>query len=106
MLQYAFKEWAVICEALGEGRQAIILRKGGIDEDGGGFSVQHRQFWLYPTYVHQQTVGINEETRPLLESVEAALKKHPAAYPVVIMTSSDRGEGLAELRAVISDFAA
>ena len=30
MLRHAFKEWAVICKALAEGRQALILRKGGI----------------------------------------------------------------------------
>jgi hypothetical protein len=71
MLQHAFKEWAVICEALAVGRQAIILRKGGIEESEGEFSVEHTRFWLYPTYTHQQTVGINEEARPLLEQVEA-----------------------------------
>ena len=35
MLQRAFKEWAVICEALGRGQQALILRKGGIEENAG-----------------------------------------------------------------------
>ena len=71
MLQYAFKEWAVVCEALALGRQAIILRKGGIEENGGEFGVEHTQFWLYPTYSHQQKLGVNEETQPLLEKVES-----------------------------------
>jgi hypothetical protein len=70
MLQHAFKEWAVICRALGEGRQALILRKGGIAEDGGEFAVRHNRFWLYPTYTHQQRGGIQEEARPLLAAVE------------------------------------
>lgn len=70
MLQHAFKEWAVICEALALGQQAIILRKGGIDEDQGEFRIQQTHFWLYPTWVHQQNVGINEETRPLLQQIE------------------------------------
>lgn len=70
MLQHAFKEWAVICEALALGKQAIILRKGGIDEDQGEFRIQQTHFWLYPTWVHQQNVGINEETRPLLQQIE------------------------------------
>ena len=39
MLKDAFKEWAVICRALAEGRQALILRKGGIAEAGGDFRV-------------------------------------------------------------------
>ena len=61
MLKYAFKEWADICRALALGRQAIILRKGGIAERGGSFQAEHTRFWLYPTYVHQQRSGIRPE---------------------------------------------
>jgi hypothetical protein len=70
-LRIAFKEWAVICRALAEGRQALILRKGGIAESGGEFHVEHRRFWLYPTYVHQQRTGIIADALPLLDQVEA-----------------------------------
>jgi GTP-binding protein len=35
-------------------------------------------------------------------SVETALARHPAAYPVVIVTSARTGEGIAQLRAAIS----
>jgi hypothetical protein len=71
MLKYAFKEWAVICEALSQGRQALILRKGGIAEPTGDFQPEHVRFWLFPTYVHQQRAGIKPEAIPLLEEVEA-----------------------------------
>jgi hypothetical protein len=71
MLKYAFKEWAVICKALAEGQQALILRKGGIAEEEGEFRVEHTRFWLYPTYTHQQRDGIRPEAIPLLEQVEA-----------------------------------
>jgi hypothetical protein len=71
MLRQAFKEWAVICQALAEGRQALILRKGGIDDPAGAFRVDYRRFWLYPTYVHQQRAGIKPEAVPLLEQAEA-----------------------------------
>src|SRR5262245_36726696 len=71
MLQHALKEWAVICRALAEGRQALILRKGGIAEAGGEFRVEHTRFWLYPTYIHQQRAGIQPEALPLLEQAEA-----------------------------------
>ncbi|HZT81929.1 MAG TPA: DUF1802 family protein, partial [Gemmataceae bacterium] len=71
MLQIAFKEWAVICRALAEGRQAIILRKGGVAEVGGTFEPEHRRFWLYPTYAHQHRQGIAPEAVPLLEQAEA-----------------------------------
>jgi GTP-binding protein len=35
-------------------------------------------------------------------AAEAALAKHPAAYPVVLVTSSAKGTGIAELRAAIA----
>jgi hypothetical protein len=49
----ALKEWAVVCRALEEGRQVILLRKGGIMEYRQGFEVKHTDFFLYPTYEHQ-----------------------------------------------------
>ena len=61
MLNIAFKEWAVVCRALAEGRQALILRKGGIAETGGQFSPEHSRFWLYPTFAHEKPEGIKPE---------------------------------------------
>jgi len=58
MVQTAFKEWAVIVEALGQGEQIVILRKGGIAEGRGGFRVEHERFWLFPTRFHQQAEGV------------------------------------------------
>jgi hypothetical protein len=58
MLRIAFKEWAAVCRALAEGRQSLIIRKGGIAEDGGVFKPEYTRFWLYPTYLHQQDQGI------------------------------------------------
>jgi hypothetical protein len=70
-LKVALKEWAVICAALAAGRQAVLLRKGGIAEAGGAFRVEHERFWLWPTYAHQQSAGVVEEARPLLERAVA-----------------------------------
>lgn len=50
----AFKEWALVCEALGNGEQSIILRKGGIAEGSGGFGFDHPEFYLFPTRFHAQ----------------------------------------------------
>jgi hypothetical protein len=50
----AFKEWAVVCAALGNGRQSILIRKGGIAEGREGFSFKHREFALFPTWFHEQ----------------------------------------------------
>src|SRR6266852_8302567 len=71
MLKHALKEWAVICRALAEGRQALILRKGGIAETDGSFRLEHTRFWLFPTFMHQQREGIQSEALPLLQQVEA-----------------------------------
>ncbi len=56
----AFKEWAGVCDALAEGVQSIILRKGGIREGSGPgvFVPEHDEFWLYPTAVHQAQQGL------------------------------------------------
>ena len=55
----AFKEWAGVCAALADGRQCLILRKGGIEE--GEFRPEHDAFWLYPTFVHQAEQGLRIE---------------------------------------------
>lgn len=51
---FAFKEWSLICDALMEGRQSIILRKGGIVEKRRGFEFEHSSFYLLPTHYHAQ----------------------------------------------------
>jgi hypothetical protein len=58
----AFKEWAGVCDALAQGRQSIILRKGGIREEPGpgAFVPEHGEFWLYPTAVHQAQQGLRD----------------------------------------------
>lgn len=50
----AFKEWAVVVQALGSGEQILLLRKGGISEVGKHFRVAHDRFLLYPTLEHQK----------------------------------------------------
>jgi len=50
----AFKEWALVCEALGSGQQSVILRKGGIAEGKDGFGFEHEEFYLFPTWFHGQ----------------------------------------------------
>ena len=52
-LQVGLKEWAVVCRALEQGRQTVLLRKGGIYESAGEFELENREFLLFPTYLHQ-----------------------------------------------------
>ena len=56
----AFKEWQVVCDALASGRQAILLRKGGIHEGREGFSFAHDSFYLFPTKFHAQLDQVRE----------------------------------------------
>lgn len=67
MKSVGFKEWAVVCEALGRGEQCILLRKGGIAEGRAGFSFQHEEFFLFPTLFHEQV----EKTRSARTEVPA-----------------------------------
>src|SRR5262249_23514837 len=76
--------------ALAEGRQAIILRKGGIEESGGNFRVEHTRFWLYPTYVHQQPDGLKPAAGPLLD--EALADQPPPG--VLRLTHFAQGEAI------------
>jgi hypothetical protein len=49
----ALKEWSIICKALEDGNQKILLRKGGILEYKKGFEVSQKSFLLFPTLEHQ-----------------------------------------------------
>jgi hypothetical protein len=57
-MRAAFKEWAIVVDALGHGQQIIILRKGGISEGSGGFKMEHERFLLFPTHFHQQRESV------------------------------------------------
>jgi hypothetical protein len=82
----AFKEWHPIVEALGSGEQLLILRKGGISENRGGFDAAHAgRFWLFPTQFHAQS----EKTKP------AAAHRFFPASPAA---KSDAAEGTVTLR--------
>jgi hypothetical protein len=65
----ALKEWAIVCKALKEGRQVILLRKGGILEYRQGFEVKHEQFLLFPTYEHQSKDYLQDDYADKLDEV-------------------------------------
>jgi hypothetical protein len=55
---FAFKEWTLICDALGRGEQSLIIRKGGIAEGRDGFRFKHADFLLFPTLFHEQAAKL------------------------------------------------
>src|SRR5712672_413788 len=67
----AFKEWAVVVDALGHGEQILILRKGGIREKRGEFHVDHKTFWLFPTQYHEEERSVIASKRPALRELRA-----------------------------------
>lgn len=73
-LHVGLKEWAAVCSALGDGRQILLLRKGGIHESAGQFELEHPRFILFPTYLHQdpQMVKPMEQHRVQRLAVEPA----------------------------------
>lgn len=70
-MRTAFKEWAVIIDALGRGEQIIILRKGGIHEGRGGFQMSQSKFWLFSTLFHQQNESVIEKAANRFKSIAA-----------------------------------
>ena len=41
------KEWATVVKALEQGKQTVILRKGGILETASGFNIESKKFFYF-----------------------------------------------------------
>ena len=67
--QMALKEWAITVEAMAQGNQILLLRKGGIHETGKDFRVIHREFLFYPTYLHQKEDLLQPSHQPTLRKM-------------------------------------
>ncbi|HEY8140297.1 MAG TPA: DUF1802 family protein [Nitrososphaera sp.] len=70
-MMQALKEWAVVCKALEQGRQVVLLRKGGILEYRQGFEVKHDKFLMFPTYEHQSKDHLQPDYADEIENVLA-----------------------------------
>lgn len=90
-MNIAFKEWAIVCRALASGRQIVILRKGGIVEDGGQFKPEYPEFLLFPTYSHQSTENVIPEARVPFEDLE---KEQPEAGQIIFRHAATVTEAL------------
>jgi hypothetical protein len=73
-LNIALKEWASVCRALEEGRQILLLRKGGILDDAGEFRLENPHFLLFPTYLHQNLTML----KPSEHAAFVAMSEEPA----------------------------
>jgi len=92
----ALKEWSAAVHALLDGRQTILLRKGGIGEKR--FDVAAREFVLFPTIAHSHAQRVRPEHRDLLDPAAAdSADDHlliRAAAKVVAALAVNRPDGL------------
>ncbi|HEY7054203.1 MAG TPA: DUF1802 family protein [Mycobacterium sp.] len=65
----ALKEWSAAVHALLDGRQCVLLRKGGIGEKR--FDVAAERFLLFPTVAHSHGERVRPEHRGLLAPAAA-----------------------------------
>ncbi len=70
MWNVGLKEWAVTIDAIARGEQIVLLRKGGIREDGKHFKIEHEQFFLYPGHFHEGEALLKPEKRSLFDGSE------------------------------------
>ncbi|MBD1874195.1 DUF1802 family protein [Nodosilinea sp. FACHB-131] len=66
MVSWVLKEWQAAVTALLQGETILLLRKGGIREAKGQFSLAARQALLLPTVEHQKAALLKEAFRPLM----------------------------------------
>ena len=69
LINVALKEWDLQINALLSGRQAFLLRKGGILESNNEFELEHPRFLFFPTVVHQDPRMVKPEYREGLRQV-------------------------------------
>ena len=65
----ALKEWSAVVHALLDGRQRVLLRKGGIGEKR--FELAAGEFLLFPTVAHSHAERVRPEHRDLLDAAAA-----------------------------------
>ena len=53
-MSLGFKELASVCEAIGDGRQSVLLRKAGLRESTAESVFERRSFYLLPTRYHEK----------------------------------------------------
>jgi hypothetical protein len=66
LTQSALKEWSAAVHAMLDGRQTVLLRKGGIHEKR--FAVTASRFLLFPTVAHSHAERVRPEHRDLLDA--------------------------------------
>ncbi|GIQ69893.1 DUF1802 family protein [Xylanibacillus composti] len=88
MPRIALKEWAAAVKALEQGKQMLLMRKGGIAEETRDFQLQSRYFSLFPTYEHQKQHLIKEADRHILDATLEEWPKDESRWPITIVAEA------------------
>jgi len=105
----ALKEWAAIEDALAGGRLSVLVRKGGIYEKRGGFEVENREFWIFPTGWHQNESELSAAFRehlgdtPRFAPGEIPLRVHCVVEDALKVESLDALLRLGDLQPFSAD---
>ena len=95
----ALKEWSAAVHALLDGRQRVLLRKGGIGEKR--FELAAREFLLFPTVAHSHAERVRAEHQDLLTPAAADSTDDElvirAAAKVVAAVPVERPDGLSAI---------
>jgi GTP-binding protein len=102
------KQWNYLIRDYLRGRQtlrSVLLlidsRHGFKDSDQDIMEMLDECAVAYRVVLTKADKGKSEEMKEILADIEATLKKHPAAFPEPILTSSHEGRGIPELRALV-----
>lgn len=105
----ALKEWAAIEDALAGGRLTVLVRKGGIYEKRGGFEVENREFWIFPTGWHQNEHELSPGFRahlgdtPRFPPGEIPLRVHCVVEDAIRVESLEALQRLGDLQPFSAD---
>ncbi|RKP54171.1 DUF1802 family protein [Cohnella endophytica] len=78
----ALREWAVAVKALEEGRQVIVLRKGGISEETKEFRLESPDFYLFPSFEHQRPHLVKQEASEWVNLEQAEVVSASGQVPI------------------------
>ncbi len=102
-------KWQALLRSYLQGRQTLRRAFVLVDMRHGVKAVDQEILYLLDksavtfqvvlTKADKVNLATRDET---IAQVQAALTKHPAAYPEIVVTSSEKGEGIETLRAIIA----
>lgn len=89
--RFALKEWSATIGALAQGRQIVLLRKGGILDDDGVFQLEQTRFWLQPTYLHARRDAGAAGASRFAGKVAIGTRRKPRFYRAVLFRGGRAG---------------